>query len=110
MEKFNLKNLGVNYTVLDQDTQKTDVICVITSDELRAVIGDHIQAEEIQIKEVLRGLKGFVRSPYDITWYTAVKEDFDLSHAIIRAKKDGNRIVVTEILPDIEPDGGFLSG
>lgn len=106
MEKFNLKNLGVNYTVLDQDTQKTDVICVINSDELRAVIGD-VGLDEENVKQLLKGLKGFVRTPYDITWYAARRSDFELSSAIIRARKEGNSIVVTEVLPDYEPDVGF---
>lgn len=106
MEKFNLKNLGVNYTVLDQDTQKTDVICVISSEELKAVIGD-VDTSEESIKQLIKGLKGFVRTPYDITWYAARRGDFELSTAIIRARKEGNTIVVTEVLPDYEPDVGF---
>lgn len=106
MEKFNLKNLGVNYTVLDQDTQKTDVICVINSDELQAVIGDYDLSEN-SIRQLLKGLKGFVRTPYDVTWYAARSSEFDLSTAILRARKEGNSIVITELLPDYETDTGF---
>lgn len=111
MEKFNLKTLGVNYTVLDQDTQETETICVVGSDELQHVIGEYVGVDYAgdtpHIKEILKGFKGFARSPYHITWYAAKQEEFDLSHAIIAARKEKNQIVITEILPEDELDKGF---
>jgi hypothetical protein len=111
MEKFNLKELGVNYTVLDQDTQETETICVINSDDLRQVIGEYVGTDYtkvgLHIKEILKGFKGFARSPYHITWYTARQENFELSQAIIAARREKNQIVITEILPEIEVDTGF---
>ena len=111
MEKFNLKKLGVNYTVLDQDTQETETICVVSSEDLRQVIGEYVGSDYSRIgphiKEVLKGFKGFARSPYHITWYAAKQEDFELSKAIIAARKEKNQIVITEILPSEEVDNGF---
>lgn len=111
MEKFNLKQLGVNYTVLDQDTQETETICVVSSEDLKQVIGEYIGADYTNIgphiKEVLKGFSGFVRSPYHITWYAARQEDFELSNAIIAARRDQNTIVVTEVLPPEELDTGY---
>lgn len=111
MEKFNLKQLGVNYTVLDQDTQETETICVVSSDELKSVVGEYVGTDytniEPHINEVLKGFKGFALSPYHITWYAATQETFELSKAIIAARREGNQIVITEILPSEELDTGF---
>ena len=111
MEKFNLKKLGVNYTVLDQDTQETETITVINSDDLRQVIGEFVGSDYtnigLHIQEVLKGFKGFARSPYHITWYAAKQDEFELSNAIIAARREGNIIVITEILPDVDVDNGL---
>ena len=111
MDKFNLKELGVNYTVLDQDTQETETICVINSDDLRQVIGEYVGTDYtkvgLHIKEILKGFKGFARSPYHITWYASKQENFELSQAIIAARREKNQIVITEILPEEEVDTGF---
>jgi len=111
MEKFNLKKLGVNYTVLDQDTQETETICVISSEEIRSVVGEYVGTDYTNIgphiQEVLKGFKGFARSPYHITWYAATSENFELSQAIIAARREKNQIVITEILPSEELDNGF---
>ena len=113
MEKFNLKKLGVNYTVLDQDTQETETITVINSDDLKQVIGEFVGTDYtnigLHIQEVLKGFRGFARSPYHITWYAAKQDEFELSKAIIAARREGNIIVITEILPDVDVDNGLKS-
>lgn len=111
MSKFNLKSLGINYTVLDQDTQETETICVINCDELQSVMGEYIGADyqnlDLHTKDILNGFKGFARSPYHITWYSVVEGEFDLSKAIMAARRENNTIVVAEILPAKELDTGL---
>ena len=111
MEKFNLKQLGVNYTVLDQDTQETETICVVSSDDLKSVIGECVGTDysksEHHIRELLKRFKGFAPSPYHISWYAATQKDFELSQAIIAARREKNKVVITEILPEEEVDTGF---
>lgn len=113
MEKFNLRNLGVNYTVLDQDTQETETICVVSSDELRSVVGEFVGTDYTNIgphlNEVLKGFKGFAPSPYHITWYATRETDHDaiLRGAIGAARREKNKLVITENLPQEELDTGF---
>ncbi len=113
MEKFNLRNLGVNYTVLDQDTQETETINVISSDELKAIVGEFVGEDYTTVSrhlpELLKGFKGFAPSPYHITWYATRETNHEnmLRGAISAARREGNRLVVTEILPSEELDTGF---
>lgn len=111
MEKYNLKNLGVNYTVLDQETQETETICVISSEDIMHVIGEYVGTDysnlTLHMEEVLKGFTGFARSPYHITWYSATQEEFELSKAIIAARREKNRIVITEVLPAEELDNVY---
>lgn len=104
MEKFNLQAIGTNYTILDKDTQETDSIRVIEAAELYAVIGKFTGNDytyiNSHITELLKGFRGFVRSPYYISWYSAAEKNFDLSHAIVQARREGNHIVVIEKLPE----------
>lgn len=104
IEKFNFKGIGINYTILDKDTQITDSIRVIKAEELYAAIGQFTGTDytyiNSHIAELLKRFCGFVCSPYYISWYSATKQYFDLSHAIAQARKEGNNIVVIERLPD----------
>lgn len=108
MEKFNLKAIGTNYTILDKDTQETDSIRVIDAKELYAAIGSYTGKDYTYINahlvELLKGFRGFARSPYCISWYSAPEETFELSNAIVQARREGNNIVVMEILPEIKVD------
>ena len=113
MEKFNLRNLGVNYTVLDQDTQETETICVVSSEELKSIVGEFVGTDYTKvgphIAELLKGFKGFAPSPYHITWYATKDDNHEhmLRGAISAARREGNKVVVTEILPSEELDTGF---
>ena len=104
MEKFNLKSIGTNYTILDKDTQDTDTIRVIDANELYAAIGTYTGNSYTFINthliELLKSFSGFVRSPYDISWYSAPESSFMLQHAIYQARVEGNNIVVMELLPE----------
>lgn len=108
MEKFNFKAIGTNYTILDKDTQETDSIRVIDAKELYAAIGSYTGNNYTYINahlaELLKGFRGFARSPYCISWYSAPETTFELSNAIVQARREGNHIVVMEILPEIEVD------
>lgn len=105
MEKFNFNNIGTNYTILDKDTKETDSIRVIDATELYAVIGEYKSTDYTytgyHIAELLKGFSNFVRSPHHITWYSAYEKDFDLSSAILQAKRERNNILVTEVLQEI---------
>ena len=108
MDKFNFNNIGTNYTILDKDTKETDSIRVIDAVELFAVIGEYNSTDysytTYHIAELLKGFRNFVRSPHHISWYSAYEAEFDLSAAILQAKREGNNILVTEILQEIGVD------
>jgi hypothetical protein len=112
MGKFNLNELGVSYTILDKGTEQSSTMRVIDFTELKAIVGEFVGADysrvELHIKEVLKYLDGFVRSPYDISWYAAKKEEFELSRAIMQARHEGNMVVVVEILPSDEVDNAYV--
>ena len=89
MEKFNLKKLGVNYTVLDQDTQETETICVISSEEIRSVVGEYVGTDYTNIgphiQEVLKGFKGDLgRRSKQVLSYRRVKREKHLVCSYIR--------------------------
>lgn len=111
MEKFNLKGLGVSYTVLDKSSEQSSTIKVIDFTELKSVVGEYVGTDyaniHMHLKEILKYLDGFIRSPYDISWYAAKKEEFELSRAIIQAKHEGNSVIIVEILPSVELDVAF---
>ena len=113
MEKFNLKHLGVAYTVLDQDTNETETIRVVNYEELRTVVGEFVGTDYTKIgphlTELLKGFKGFAPTPYHITWFATTETDHEtvLRGAISSARKEKNKLVVTEILPQEELDNGF---
>ena len=108
MDKFNFNNIGTNYTILDKDTKETDSIRVIDAVELFAVIGEYNSTDysytTYHIAELLKGFRNFVHSPHHISWYSAYEAEFDLSTAILQAKREGNKILVTEILQEIGVD------
>jgi len=108
MEKFNLKAIGTNYTILDKDTNETDSIRVIDANELYAAIGtytgDNYSYLNAHIAELLKRFRGFARSPYSVSWYAATEKTFELSNAIVQARREGNKIVIMEVLPEIELD------
>lgn len=111
MDKFDLRNLGVKYTVLDKDTQQTELFSVIDADDLKSLIGEYSMSQYDHatpyIKDTIKRFTGFAKSPFHISWYSAPREEFDLSKAIIMARKEGNNIVVTEILLEQEVNAGY---
>jgi len=113
MNKFDLRELGTNYTVLNRQTNKTSNIRVIDYLDLKAAIGEFVGVEfknlSTHAEVLLRGFHGFIKSPYDVTWYAASKDKFDLADAIVQADAENNDIVIVEILPDFEEelDTGF---
>ena len=104
MDKFNLDSIGTNYTILDKDTKKTDSIRVIDAAELYAVIGEYTGNDYgyavYHTTELLKGFRGFVRSPHHISWYSAIESEFDLTNAITQARAENNNILIIEKLPD----------
>jgi len=113
MNKINLNGLGTKYTVLNRNTKETMQVRVIDYADLRAAIGEFIGTDyrdlHHHMQVILHGFRGFVQSPYDISWYAATQDKFDISEAIIRADAEKNSIVVVEILPNPEEelDNGF---
>lgn len=113
MNKINLTELGTKYTVLNRQTNETTQIRVIDYADLKSVIGEFVGQDyrhlSKHIEAILKGFHGFVRSPYEVTWYAATRDKFELSEAIIQADAENNKIVIAEILPDSseELDTGF---
>lgn len=103
-EKFNLENIGTNYTILDKDTKQTNRIRVIEATELYTIIGEYTGNEyhytAYHAKELLKGFRGFVRSPHHISWYAAIESEFDLTRAITQARMEKNDILIVERLPN----------
>ena len=108
MEKFDFKTVGTNYTILDQDTNETSSIRVVDANELFAAIGSYTSSNYTYINshltELLKSFSGFVRSPWDVSWYSAPENTFAVTNAIIQARREGNGTVIMEILPNIELD------
>lgn len=115
MNKIDLRELGTNYTVLNRQTNKTSHVRVIDYLDLKAAIGEFLGTDYRNLSNhleiLLRGFHGFIRSPYDVTWYAASKDKFELADAIVQADAENNDIVIVEILPDFaeELDTGFKS-
>lgn len=105
MDKFNFNNIGTNYTILDKDTKETDSIRIIDATELYTVIGQYQSTDysytSYHITQMLKGFRNFARSPHHISWYSAHESEFDLKLAIVQAKKEGNHILVTEVLDEL---------
>ena len=105
MEKFDFGTIGTNYTILDKETNDTSSIRVIEAPELYAAIGTYTGTNytylNAHLGELLKGFRGFVRSPCDVSWYSAPETTYALSNAIIHARREGNSIVVMEKLPNI---------
>ena len=108
MDKLDLRTIGTNYTILDRDTNNSSSIQVIDASELYAAIGTYTGASytyvNAHLAELLKRFQGFARSPCDVSWYSAPESTFGLSNAIIQARREGNEIVVMEILPNKELD------
>jgi hypothetical protein len=111
MSKFNLRELGVVYTVLDKTADKASNMRVIDFVELQAAIGEFVGPDFLNVtphvEQRLKALSGFVKSPYDVSWYAATREDFELSRAIMQARYEKNEIVIVEVLPSQELDTPF---
>lgn len=113
MNKIDLRELGTKYTVLNRQTNETSHVRVIDYADLKAVIGEFVSTDyrhlSKHIEVLLRGFHGFINSPYEVTWYAARKDKFELAEAIIQADAENNKIVIVEILPDFteELDTGF---
>lgn len=101
-EKFNLKTLGTNYTILDKDTKQTESIRVIDAEELYGLIGEYTGKDYgyavYHTAEILKSFRGFVHSPHHISWYSALESQFDLSNAIVQARVEGNQVLIIERL------------
>jgi len=107
-EKFNLNSIGTNYTILDKDTKQTDSIRVIEAAELYAIIGEYTGNDYryavYHTAELLKGFRGFVRSPHHISWYAAIDANFDLTSAIAQARTENTNILIIEKLPNDSVD------
>jgi len=108
MEKFNLDTIGTHYTILDKDTKNTSSIRVIDAAELYTLIGEYTGNDYgyavYHTTELLKGFRGFVRSPHHISWYSAIESEFNLTHAIGQARLEKNTILIVEKLPDDSVD------
>lgn len=108
MNKIDLRELGTNFTVLNRQTNETSHIRVIDYADLKSVVGEYVGADYKNLRQhielILRGFHGFIRSPYDITWYAARKDQFELAEAIIQADAEKNKIVIVEVLPEPEEE------
>lgn len=113
MNKIDLRELGTKYTVLNRQTNETSHIRVIDYADLREAIGELVSFDYKNISQhlevLIRGFHGFINSPYEVTWYAASQDKFELAEAIIQADAENNKIVIVEILPNYteELDTGF---
>lgn len=108
MNKIDLRELGTNFTVLNRQTNETSHVRVIDYADLKAMVGEYAGTDyrnlRQHIESILRGLYGFIRSPYDVTWYAARKDKFELSEAIMQADAEKNKLVIIEVLPEPEEE------
>lgn len=108
MEKFDFTNIGTNYTILDKETSITSSIRVIDAHELYSAIGTYAGTNYTYINEhlgeLLKRFRGFAKTPWNVSWYSAPESTYATTNAIIQARREGNDIVVMEVLPNIELD------
>lgn len=108
MNRINLEELGTSFTVFNRQTNETTHIRVIEYADLKTAIGEYIGSDykniKVHIEAILRRCVGFVKSPYDVTWYAARKDEFELAEAIMQADAEQNKIVVVEVLPEPEEE------
>ena len=112
MDKFNLSTLsGASFNVIDE-MGATKTVKVVRADLLFEVIRAHtllIDDPHCEVTELLDLFTGFIKSPFDVTWYTTTDPKQPVQDAIKQAVMEGNEIVVIEILPMFDPDlGGQL--
>lgn len=99
----NLNTLGTEYTILDNNAAITKTIRIISQEDiLEAALGRYQVSEYKDYHEYmnlsLMYLEGFVEDPLAVSWYATKEEDFDLHDAVTTAIRDGNSIVIMEIL------------
>lgn len=115
MPLFDLKSVGgTTYNVQNQDTGDIITVKVIKAELLFEIIkAHHLQLEIINGTqhvdlEITQLMTGYLRSPYELTWYTTVTNKINQAEesAVKQACKEGNSIVVLEII-DPKPWEGF---
>lgn len=94
--KFNLRQLCTNYTVYNDTKTETRTISVIEFGMLAEII--KLQEETCQ-GELVDEFSGFVETPYHVSWYCRPINEFDLAKAVEQTIREGNEIVITQILP-----------
>ena len=108
MNRIDLRELGTSFTVLNRQTNETKHIRVIDYADLKAVVGEYVGVDYKNLRQhielIIRGFHGFIRSPYDVTWYAARKDTFELAEAIVQADAENNKIVIVEVLPEAEEE------
>lgn len=99
---MDFKTMGTAYTILDYDDGKLKKIFVVDSDDLfeltKGLKGREHQESTVRCQ--WHRIYPTVRHPWDVTWYTASERDFSLEVAMAVATRQGNHVVVVEIISE----------
>ena len=112
METFDLRTLGTaQFNVQNKDSGELMTIRVIPSQLLYEVIRAHVllldnpDDPDSQHNELLNMFSGFAQSPEHVTWFTSSTELGSVEKAVMQAAREGNNVVVIEIIPRQDKEG-----
>ncbi len=95
---IDLKEVGVKYVATDKKGKKI-TFQIIYYDSLIEMVGlndCNVYDLDDYRKNVYDAVKGFVDSPYDITWYSVPSYESNLVDAVKEAITTGNHTIVIE--------------
>ena len=111
IDKFDFSTVGgMSFNV--QSDQGVKTIRVIKAELLFEIIRAHqlyLNDPHCEVQDLIDLFTGFEFSPYDVTWFTTSNPRDIPSKAVIQAAKEGNEIVIVELIPRTDADNSGLT-
>jgi len=111
MEKFDLSTISSATFNVTDGCGDIKVVRAIRAELLYEIIKAHtlvLEDPHCEVTDLIDLFTGFVASPYDVTWFTTHDTKEPVQKAIMQAAREGNDVVVIEILPMMDPDLGGI--
>ena len=112
MEPFDLQSIGgMQYNV---QNGRGDVITIkiIKAELLFQIVKAHtlmLEDPHCAVTNLIELFTGFVATPFDVSWFTTTNPENVEQRAVMQAAKEGNRIVIIEMIPLIDPVSGGIT-
>lgn len=109
MNVTDIRKMGVNYNVIDDDGQKLKQIKVIQhTDFLASVLGEYneefYENSDDYIASSMKKLSGFVPL-HEVYWYTCSEADYEVTEVLYECMTSGYSYAIVEI---VEPEESAL--